>query len=413
MFKALRQLINFTKPKSSALLSKASDSNLQAALVECLIKSVKTASANAGKDSNIALKDFANQTTGSEHAAQNGATNSILGNTEPLVNDALSHHISQYHAERQAGNHDVANKHLSTAMKYMALGHKSSGGDESKFFAPSAKPWEQTYAKGQAVNFARNISATGSRGKVFPNHNYLENAPNEKHKALFEGHKDNSYPWHHVKVGGKHLDISNDTEANGKFTEHPLDSHPIMSRLGTLTDSPENIENANQRQTPMFYAGVKHIPTEAVSQYHKKSIDWVNDNLNYLNDSSIKHSDENHGLEEPGRLHDINTHQSNAVRNIIAANKPEQSESAATAGVKPTQEVKVKKPAESLEAKPAKSPEVIASKKNEDKEAEKHIQMLRNMPAKIKELMGDRIQKQVENDFGHTDAYKKYLSEGK
>lgn len=153
-----------------------------------------------------------------------------------MIHDALSHHASHYKAALASGNEALADKHMRKifeinhmADKLTRDGLNDHSGGKLKVEAVDPKPWER--AKYAEMNdngkFKTDTKGWARHGSDY---SWLREAPHDSYKKEIKTHGHNkAYPLEEMSVNGKPVHIDDEVQSNGKYVEHPFDSHPIMS----------------------------------------------------------------------------------------------------------------------------------------------------------------------------------------
>jgi hypothetical protein len=201
------------------------------------------------KVANEALKDFATRMD-PEHGPD-------------LLREALGHHASRYKAALDTGDQKIANTHAASFFKIMDLVHHLQPHTHGKLQADlvDIKPWERTHPS-RLETFADKIAHDPeyakdnpvTRGKKKPHHyridtvgfsfqpkggdwSFIQNDPHASYgdETTRHGHV-GAYPMEHTKINGKYIPIENVENIYDGKSNHPFDSHPVLSHF----DEPSN-----------------------------------------------------------------------------------------------------------------------------------------------------------------------------
>lgn len=165
-----------------------------------------------------------------------------------------------YHMQRVA-LHPVAAQHLKRAMELMDFASRLAPNSRGKttFEAVPTNAWEKNYGSNhrytnkvgetKLIENTKGLNRDVSPGqKIFKDHGYLLTTPHEEHHVDGDEalpHKDESYPFHKIKINGIPVRIGeNTTNENGETTHtlgevptqyepHVFDSHPIFKEHKT------------------------------------------------------------------------------------------------------------------------------------------------------------------------------------
>ena len=206
-------------PNLSTLISFIREENL----ADIVMESLEKAHATKGRAANSAITTWAGNATDTDI---------------DMFHDALGHHISRYKAEKQAGNKDVANKHLEKVMHLADLGSKASKHSQGKLEFDAVPPhaWEMNLTgternpktgkfKNDQQGFKRRLSNSG----LFKDYSYLEGEPHQEYKtkSRLRNHS-GGYPFEEMKVNDKYVHVDHDAKPTGKFEPHEFDNHPLF-----------------------------------------------------------------------------------------------------------------------------------------------------------------------------------------
>jgi hypothetical protein len=174
--------------------------------------------------------------------------------TKEMMYDHLSHHVSHYKNAVQKGDQDTANQHARQIFDNVFLNKKLEIPTKGVvgMSVADVKPWERNKfletvseddksAQGgtkRVGQFKTNTRGFDYRGKDF---SFLQQAPHESHAAEIKANnKDpqhegqdfrHGYPFEHMKMAGKHVDVHPVEEDVSGYQPHFFDSHPIFSHF--------------------------------------------------------------------------------------------------------------------------------------------------------------------------------------
>ena len=199
-------------------------------------------------------------------ARKTGAINEWSKNmhieTPEIVRHAIGHHVSQGAAASKAGNHDLAKKHISQAMKMVYIVDQAEGKEAKNIniYAPQTRAWDRTafskkYKDDPKSLHRLTVTKPELQQKYTPDSylrglqglkywrddtkhtDFLLNAPSDSPSVKKQYGKQmdqygkvftKTYPFRELKINGKHIPIDHDVVSDNKYTPHAFDDHPIM-----------------------------------------------------------------------------------------------------------------------------------------------------------------------------------------
>lgn len=178
------------------------------------------------------------------HAMNWYAKHSLPAHSE-MYRDALGHHASNYKAALKSGDSDLADKHMSQAMRLLNFGSRlgshsytdhdgnhAEGEDKLKLDAVADQPWQKHSQQQPKGNFGVILKNPSEKS----NYNHLRGSPHgHKDYAMeIDAHRKrgddftSGWPMEQTKVNDKHIDVDDSVESSGKYKPHAFDSHPVL-----------------------------------------------------------------------------------------------------------------------------------------------------------------------------------------
>jgi hypothetical protein len=178
------------------------------------------------------------------HAMNWYAKHSLPTHTD-MYRDALGHHTSHYKAALESGNKELADKHMSQAMRLLNFGSRMGshsytdhngdhveGGDKLNLDAVPDQPWQKWSQQQPKGNFGVILKKPSEKS----NYDHLRGSPHgHKDYAMeIDGHRKrgndftSGWPAEQTKVNGKYIDVDHELESPGEYKEHAFDSHPVL-----------------------------------------------------------------------------------------------------------------------------------------------------------------------------------------